>query len=303
MSRPPRWWRRMAGRTAEYFTMRQRLAATGHAAARATASEAVLESRQKRDAAEALMLQGLPAEALRLGVESLERLKLALASLDSAGVSWSPRMRRAVEKVERFGAGGGSPVELDSTATTEQTESLRRLIRAQLALDPWIEVEILDRRGLQKLRWHRWVLGALIALSPLLLALFVRSALRGINVRASSELEDTYAADRAIDGDPDTEWIPSGGGEEWLELRFPARRVHTLRVLEGDTLPKHAAKEVRVEYYLHGESYPGGSHEFGEHVPLQWIEFDGAGILCDRVRLTIASHYDATGAIADVEVN
>ncbi|MGD0529614.1 MAG: discoidin domain-containing protein [Polyangiaceae bacterium] len=298
----PGWTRRQVGRVREYLTMRRRLEDVGHDAARATAAEATREARQKRDAAEALLVRA-PAEALQLGAESLRRLTLALASLEGAGVRWSAGMTRAITRVERFGARVGTPAKLDSASTSAQVEALRGLIRAEIALDPWLDVEIFDRPDVLKLRRHRWILAALITISPLFVALFVWNALRAVNAHASSQMDEEYTANRAIDGDPDTEWIPSGGDGGWLELRFPPRHVRTVRVLEGDTLPRYAAKEVRVEYFLHGESFPGGSHEFVEHEPLQWMEFDGGDVLCDRVRLTIVSHFEMGGAIAEVEIN
>jgi hypothetical protein len=300
---PASAWRGLLEHAREYMTMARSIGAVRDDSARAAASEAMREARQKRNAAELVLLRGSPAEALRLGAESLELLRRALACLGQAGVSGAAGRRRAVERVERFGAALGTLPKLDAAVARNQTASLRGLLRAQNALDRWLDVELLDRGGLLRLRRQRWVLAALILLAPAGVGAFARAALYGIHVRASSELDEQYAADRAIDGDPDTAWTPAGGGEEWLELRFPARRVHSLRILNGDTLPNHAAREVRAEFYLGDKVYPSGVRAFEAQYPPQLMQFDVDGILCDRIRVVIASHYGVGGAIAEVNVN
>jgi hypothetical protein len=139
-------------------------------------------------------------------------------------------------------------------------------------------------------------------LSPVAIGAFVRYARYGLSVRASSELDEQYAADRAIDGDPNTAWTAKGGGVEWLEIRFRPRAMHTLSILNGDTLPEHAAREIRVEFFLRDEVFPAGNRTFDVQTPAQWVTYEVDGLRCDRVRIEILSHYGAGGALAEVEV-
>lgn len=294
-------WGRVFASMVEYLTMRRPMRGAGSdAVRRAAALEALREARQKRDASELLLLRGSRAEALRLGAESLERLRRGLERIDASDAAL---MKRAIERVERCGARLGTPPQLDSAVTSAQAAALRALLRAEGALDGRLDVAILDRRGLLRLRRQRWVLAAAIVLAPVGLAAFVRGELRGLHIRASSVLDEEYAADRAIDGDPETEWVPAGSGEEWVELRFRARRVGTLSIQNGDLLPDRAARKVQVEFYLDGKSYGTTSREFDVDRPGQSIDLAAAGLLCDRIRIVVATHYGTGGALAEVRVN
>jgi hypothetical protein len=298
----PGGWRRLVAGVREYLGMQGLLgAAPTDEARRAAASEAATEASQKRDAAEVLLSRGAPAEALRLGLESARRLKRAVELID---VTRSAALQRAVERAERGEAAIGTPPELDAAVTSAQTTALRRLVRAEIAVERELHVLLRDRRGLLRLRRQRWVAVAMVLLAPFALAAFLVHARHGIHVRASSVGDEEYAADRAIDGDPETEWVPAGMGEEWLELRFPApRHVRTVRILNGDTLPDRASRKVVVEFYLHGERAGTAQHEFDTQYPAQWKEFSVSDLLCDRIRILVVSHFGTGAAIAEVEVN
>jgi len=124
----------------------------------------------------------------------------------------------------------------------------------------------------------------------------------GITARASGVLDDQYAADRVLDGDPDTEWV-SNGGQEWLELRFRPRVVHSVRILDGDTLPDRAVRSFRVELYDGATEYPTSKKTFDRQHPAEWQTIDFGGLECDRIRIVVESHYGAGAAIAEVQVD
>ena len=104
-----------------------------------------------------------------------------------------------------------------------------------------------------------------------------------------------------LDGDPDTEWV-AGGGDEWLELRMHKQMVHGVRILNGDTLPDCAAKEVHVDFYDGNESHATHPRTFTEQHPAQWLTYDVGGVVCDRIRIVITQHYGAGAALAEVQV-
>jgi hypothetical protein len=270
-------------------------------ARRAEASEAAAEARQKRDAAEVLLLRGAPAESLRLGVESLQRLKRAIELVDATR---SPGLERALDRAERCEAAMGALPELDAAVAATQTTALRALVRAELAMDRELAVLLRDRRGLLRLRRRRWLLVAMLVLAPIALGALLVRARHRVHVRASSVGYEEYAADRVVDGDPETEWIPAGTGEEWLELRFPGpRHIRTVRLLNGDTLPDRGSRKVVVEFWLQGERRGTASHEFEHQAPAEWKEFSVTDMFCDRIRIVVVSHYGTGAAIAEVEVN
>jgi hypothetical protein len=290
----------------EYLTMGSALAAGDRIldGIRGAVREALATAWQKRDAAEALVARGLYAEAIRLGVESATHLQRAATHLRDAGLLADADLQRRVADVERLAKplAESSPAPLDAHVPQEQRVALEHLLRAELSLEAPLGERVLDRRGLLKLRWRRRLLAALILVAPACLVTFVRHSVFGVDARASSALDEEYAADRTLDGDPDTEWVPNGGGDEWLELRFHRRDVHTVRLLNGDLLPDRAAHEVKFEFYLDNELRSSGHKSFGAAYPPEWLSFDAGGVRCDRIRILITTHFGSGGALAEAQV-
>jgi hypothetical protein len=266
------------------------------------ARDVIGEAWQKRNAAEILLLRGSLAEACRLAVESVSALERGVTVLGESGFVVTPRVRNKLDRAIQLRLTLESQPTDDDDVTQEQARTLRDLIGIEIVLEHALHVAVLDRAALLRLRRHRWFLALFVFLSPFAVGAFLHYAMYGVSIRASSELDDQYAADRAIDGDPNTAWTPKGGGQEWLEIRFRPRSVRTLRILNGDTLPDRASKEVRVQFYLRDEVFPAGVQTFELQTPAQWITFDVAGLKCDRVRVEVLSHYGSTAAIAEVEV-
>jgi hypothetical protein len=94
----------------------------------------------------------------------------------------------------------------------------------------------------------------LLALAPVAALVFIRASFFGLTARASTVLDDQYTADRVLDGDPDTEW--AANGEEWLEIRFRSRIVHSVSILNGDTLPDRAASSEPLPKPISSTDWP-----------------------------------------------
>jgi len=297
-------WRDGVELVREYLTLRNTQVAAERASdpVRSAAADALSEAWQKRDSAEALLSRGMHAEAIRLGGESLEHVRIGVGQLEDAGLPLSAGAKQRVADLEFLGAELATAKPLERRISPEQATALAALLRTEFALEHRLAPLLLDRRGLQRLRLRRWLLSALVVAAPFGFATFLRLSYFGLDTRASSALDDEYTADRVLDGDPDTEWVPSGG-EEWIEIRFRPRVVHTVRVLNGDLIPERAARDVRFEFYLHNDLKSSGTKQFAVGYPAEWISFDAGGVHTDRIRLVITTHYGNGGALAEVQVD
>ncbi len=297
------WLSRLAARPLEYVTLRRALAVADRLPdeQRGALCRQATEAWQKRDAAELLLLRGSRAEAIRLATESARLIDEALQPVVDSSPVATRRISRAVEDMEWAKAKLAPPPALDALVTRAQTRALRTLLSAEFAMQQPLREALLGRPGLRRLRFHRAVVALAIVLSPLAALAFVRGSFLGLTARAGSVLDDQYAADRVLDGDPDTEWVANG--DEWIEIRFRSRKVHTVRILNGDTLPDRAVKEMHVDFYDLAESHATHARTFKQQHPAEWQTYDVGGITCDRIRIVITDHYGAGAAIAEVEVD
>jgi len=259
------------------------------------------EVAQKHDAAEVLLTRDLRAEAVHLGLEMAKLIEECFSALSESptlqGVGASRArddLRWAVDRLAKAPA-------LDRQVSWAQVRALRTLLAAELALRHRIREALLGRPALGRLRVQRFLTVLAVMLSPLAMLVFVRRSFYGPTARASGALDDEYAVDRVLDGDPDTEWV-AAGSEEWLELRFHKQTIHGLRILNGDILPDRAVKEMHVDFYDGNESHATHPRAFDRQHPAQWQTYDVGGIVCDRIRIVITQHYGAGAAIAEVEV-
>ena len=296
-------WRRLVAPLVQYVTLRsafadaERMPQDQHD----LLTRGLDQASQKRDAAAVLFSRGTHAESIRLGVESATLLGDCAAAVGGSAIVTTRRVQRGLEDLKWASAKLSPPPVLDAQVTRAHKRALRTLLRVQLALERPLRDALLGRRGLQRLRVQRMVTAVLVAASPLIAVAFVKISFLGPTARASSILDDQYAADRVLDGDQDTEWV-AGGGEEWLELRFRPRLVHRVRILNGDTLPGRAIKEIHVDFYDRDDSFAGVGKVFDRQYPAQWQTVDVGAIRCDRVRIVVKSHYGVGAAIAEVRI-
>jgi hypothetical protein len=295
---------RPLARPIEYLTLRKAFADAERLdpARRASLARAAQTAMQKRDSAEVLAARGLSAAAIELAIEAARLQRECLEAVAGGVSTGTRRVRRAQEQAELAIPELSPAPQVDGEVTGAQRRALRALLAAELSLQHPIREALFARRRLLVLRVQRAVTALMVVLSPLALAAFVRGSFLGLTARASSTLDDQYTADRVLDGDPDTEWVPTGA-EEWLEVRFRTRLVHHVRILNGDTLPDRAAKEFHVDFYDHQDGHPTSTRKFERQRPAQWQTIDVAGLRCDRIIITITSHYGSGAALAEVEID
>ncbi len=301
-ARRSRWQRLLAG-PVEYVTLPQALHAADAVSTerRQTLANKATEASEKRDAAELLLSHGSRGEAITLAIACAHLMSECVEAVGDSGPLMARRARRALEDIDWAAAKLTPPPVLDNQVTRAHEAALRTILSAELALVQPLREALLSRPQLKRLRVQRAVVVALVALSPIAAGVFIRASFLGITARASSVLDDQYTADRVLDGDPDTEWVASGG-EEWLELRFRPRVVHTLGILNGDTLPDRAVKTMHVDFYNGNESHATSPRTFKQQHPAQWQTYDLGGIKCDRIRIVITEHYGSGAAVSEVEV-
>jgi hypothetical protein len=287
----------------EYLTLRIALedAARLSGDRRDALVKSIEEARQKRDAAEYVVRQRARAEAIGLATDGARRMTDCAKELEGSRMVNVRRVRRAVEQLEGAMKAVSLAPTLDAEVTRAQRRALHTMLATELSLGQWLRDALLDRRELGRLRLQRAVTAALVVASPLMGVAFVKHSFLGPMARASSVLDEQYTADRVLDGDPDTEWV-AGGGDEWLELHFHERAVHTVSVLNGGTLPDRAVKEIQVDFYSHASAIAGQSRTFDKQYPAQWQTIQVGGVRCDRVRIAVKSHYGSGAAIAEVKV-
>jgi hypothetical protein len=296
----------LLARPLEYFTLRR---ASEHAALLSSESRTALRSAadqafEKRDAATLLASRGARGEAIGLATECARLVGECFEELRRNGREPSPRERRILEELGRNGAELVPPPQGNARVTRAHRVALRAMLHGELAVEAPLREALRDRRGLLRLRLQRAVLAALVALAPLGAVAFVRASFLGPKARVSSVLDDQYASDRILDGDPDTEWVSKGGDGEWLEIRFRKRTVHTIRILNGDTLPDRATKNYELQFYENLD--PRGTvanRTFPRQHPAEWQTINVRGITCDRILINISSHYGEGAAIAEVTVD
>lgn len=260
------------------------------------------EARQRREAASLLVQRRMYAEAVRLATASAEQLIDCASVVRDGSLGGTRAVRRGLEDATwALGKLSPAPV-LEAQVTRAQRKALGTLLGALLPLVRSLREAVLDERGLATLRVWRAVTALLVLAAPIMALVFVKRSFLGPMARASNVLNEQYAADRVLDGDPATEWV-AGGGDEWLELRFHARVVHTVRVLNGHTLADRSVHDFNVELLSHRKSIASVAKSFDVQYPAQWLTIDTGGIRCDTVRITVKSHYGSGAAIAEVTVD
>jgi hypothetical protein len=257
--------------------------ATARGSARRAARHALAEARDDRVAAEALLLRGSVAEAIRLGSAAGAGMVSAMAPL--AGSSQTEGRRERLQAFDRALDELGPLPALDADTTPAQAERLRALLVAQRELESDVLPELMDRAEIARVRAGRWALALLFGVAAWIAMSLAHWALFGIHVRASSELTPLYAADRAVDGDAETEWV-AGPGDPWFEITFRRpRRMHHLAILNGHILPGRAASRVVVQCFEREHLARDWEAVLGEGSAAAPVSVDVAGARCDRLVL------------------
>jgi hypothetical protein len=241
------------------------------------------EAREHRVAAEVLLLRGSLAEAVSLG----QGAGAAMASA-AAPVVDSPtdgRRRRKLDAFRRALDELGPPPTLSADTTPAQADRLGTLLVAQRELERDLLPDLMGRVEVARVRAGRWALVVLLGASAWIAMSLAQWALFGVRVRASGELTPLYAADRAVDGDPQSDWV-AAAGDPWLEIAFRRpRRLHHLAIRNGHILPARAASSIVVQCFEREHLARVWQAVLGEGSAVNPVSVDVAGSACDRLVL------------------
>ena len=278
----------------DYFTMRGALerAASLDVAARLAASAALREAQEKRRAAERLLVEGANAAAIRLACESARRM---LEGLDRLGMT-DEELRARLGEI-------GEPPVLDGDVTRAQIDAASCALGAQYAIERRIETRLADRAGLRRLRVVRAVRVAACAAFVVALGSLASNALFGPRVLASSELSAVYGAERAIDGDVDTDWTPKSGNDAWIELSWRLhQRPRVIELMNGRARSESQTGDVRVDLFDGATLVHTVTGSLSDAPPKAYLMLDGGRVRCDRIRIHVEGVRGHTAALAEVVV-
>lgn len=307
----------MASYFVEYFTQRtaaDRLAKEP-AEARTQRRSLVLRARQKRDAAEALWAVSQPAEALALMRVALELYRKAadeagngdtfLAKLGSLriGLKAATRAGKALE-----GLADRNLPALDGDVRSADSAAFRELGDVAATLDDAVAEVVLVKREIATRRVSRVVTAVLIAVTVIGGLYFLLRKAPPQPAAASAVFNDdpAFTPDRAIDGDPTTEWLLPDASGGWLDVQVsPARAIHSVRLTNGHNRDYNdrAVRAYRVEAYDGDRLVAQASGQFPSllpHPPAVAVQLAGAHV--DRVRVVVVSWFNLGAALADVRV-
>jgi len=289
-------------RLGEYLTLNRALAAAGRVdeAARAEATRELRLSKQKRLAAEQLLVDGSRAEAVPLAAASAQ---LACSAVDRLGDARPDDLTRAAAELGELSAKLADAPALDADVTAGQLSAARDVLVAGYTLERIAAPALLDARALTRLRVVHWGHVAACALFLFLAARFAREIFFGPKAQASSEQSALYGAERAVDGDPETEWAAKDADHPWLELSWPlSRRVRTIKILNGHGSYNHGSSGVLVELYQDARMVHGVSGTFATTPPDVFVMLDGGGVRCNRVRISPVATAGRLPSVAEVVI-
>lgn len=126
-------------------------------------------------------------------------------------------------------------------------------------------------------------------------------------VTSLADYTPDFASPRAIDGDPQTEWLLPDHRPAFIDISLPTRRaVHGLTLTNGHNAPylDRAAKSVHVIVFDDDVKVDEKTVTFTEidkEPSARAVNLKGK--VATRVRLDVLEHFGLGGAIAEVEVN
>jgi hypothetical protein len=298
-------WRGFVAWAREYLTLRAtaaRLERLDEATRKRLAAK-VAVARQKRDSAARQLMEGSSAEAIRLGRESLALMAEGSKELEGGGLL-DGRATRRLEQANRWiGQVGDGPAS-DSHVTEAHRSLLRQVLRALYEVEPLLAAKTMDSATLVRVRRAHRALAVFCGaagVAVLVASLAVRWAPKA---HASSRLGIFYGADRSIDGDLQTDWVPQNGAGQWLEIRLPTRgSVTRIELVNGHVLPGHAVKTIDLALYRgHALVWSLLRASLPEAHPATPVTFEVPSVQCDRLRINVVEFYGAGGALSEVIV-
>lgn len=281
----------------------------------------VTRARQKLESARLLWAHEQYVEGLRLAeesvVESLRAAEQAAPVLPPAGAGhFRPAVRPLWADV--LTALGASQDEIEEAILTaagftgsrpswngdlrpENRRYFRSAIRTSEAALEHLAPIVIPPRRIVLSRWLRLagVVGAALAAAAVTMS--VRNA---VDVRASASFNQIqYDARKAVDKDPNTEWLLPTNTPGWIELGFRPRTIKTVRLLNGNNAPHHdrAIRDFRIEGYLNKQLVGSSKHSFATlETNRQWRVLPVPPMRVDALRIVVESHHKFGGALAEI---
>lgn len=282
----------------------------------------VTRARQKLESARLLWAHEQYVEGLRLAeesvVESLRAAEQAAPVLPPSGTGqFRPAVRplwadilaalgASTEEIEDaiVAAGGftGSRPTWNGDLRPENRRYFRSAIRTSEAALEHLTPLVMPPRRIVISRWLRLgaVLGAVIAAAAATFS--VRNA---IDVRASGSFNEvTYEPRKAVDDNPNTEWLLPSNSGGWIEVSFRPRTIKSVRLLNSRNAPHHdrASRDFRVEGYLNKQLVQTSKHSFANfETNPQWLTVPITPMRVDTLRIVIESHHKVGGGLAELD--
>ena len=264
--------------------------------ARRAARRALAVASERRRAAEVLLVRGSSAEAVHLGVAAGQAMVAALAPFAGDDPRQSASRRTRTDAFRHALEELGPAPSRDEETTPAQTGRLRRLVVAQSVLEADLLPDLRSRREILYARAGRGAYVGVFGVALGVTVIVVHLAIYGVRVTSSSDLGPLYAADRALDGDTQTDWV-AGPGEPRLEIELRHRRhLHHLAILNGHILTGHAASGVLVQCVANGGPAREWQVALGEGSAVTPVSVALAGAICDRLILHPQAEPPARGA-------
>lgn len=285
----------------EHFTMNEtlRLARSMDDVSRERAIEALELANQKRRAAETLDASGAYADALRLVGESTAALNDAWTTLEKCGWKPSSRTEHALDALRELAEQIDHAPERDGAIPAVLRARVGSALRLIDVSSSELFVATRPAKRLVRVRIRRWLECAALIVGIVFMVRAFYEAVYGVRIRASSELNPIWSADRAIDGDKSTDWTTSDG-TGWIELQFHSPRAfHHIHVRNGQFFPDRGVKDVKVELYDEDAVRWSSSSAF-THALSESVTFDPNGVRATRVRITALSYFGGGAAISEI---
>jgi len=308
----------MALPVVEYFTQSQAAARLARETGeiRTERRTLVCRARQKRDAAEALWAVSQPAEALALMRDALVLFEEAAneagtgddlgAKLASLGVG-----KRAAERAQKTltGLTERELPTLDTDVKGKDGSTFRELADVCASLDESLADTVLVKREILARRLMRTALTVLGVLLAAVGAYFLLRTPPAPPAAASASFGDdpAFTPDRAIDGDPSTDWLLPDNTAGWIDIRVdPARAIHNVRLLNGHNrgFNDRAVRNYRVEVYDGDRMVTQTSGSFAALLPHPTpVNVAVHASHVTRVRLVVTSWFNIGSALAEIHVD
>jgi hypothetical protein len=281
----------------------------------------VTRGRQKLESARLLWAHEQYVEGLRLAEESVvESLRAAEQAAPVMPPTGNGHFRSAVRPLwadvlaalgasqheieEAIAAAGGfigSRPTWNGDLRPENRRYFRSAIRTSEAALEHLAPLVMAPRRIVISRWLRIaaVFGAVAAGAAATMS--VRNA---VDVRASGSFNETqYQAGKAVDDNPNTEWLLPSNTAGWIEVGFRPRTIKTVRLLNSRNPPHHdrASRDFRVEGYLEKRLVYSSKHTFATfEADPKWMIVPVTPMRIDTLRVAIDNHHKVGGGLAEL---